>query len=151
MTTTELANLSGFTVQRIGQLVKQRILPKPVDCQFPDENAVLVALFRHCRAMQPSGARQRRELAMAKLAELKLKRERKLVIPVAHVQSLLTDITLMFRQGVLQIPLHIGSQTGSVAAQGIADRIVSDVLRELAKKIEAQADDEAVKGDDDWD
>jgi len=101
--------------------------------------------------MQPSGARQRRELAMAKLAELKLKRERKLVIPVAHVQSLLTDITLMFRQGVLQIPLHIGSQTGSVAAQGIADRIVSDVLRELAKKIEAQADDEAVKGDDDWD
>jgi phage terminase Nu1 subunit (DNA packaging protein) len=141
MTQIELANLSGFSVQRVGQLIKSRILPKPgADGEFTNRDKTITALFKHCRALQPTGAKQRLEMAQARLAELKLKRARREVVLLDRVMADWADVTLRFRQTILQIPGRIGSQTGDSAAAKIAEMIVGDALRELSREILASAD-----------
>jgi hypothetical protein len=141
MTQIELANLSGFSVQRIGQLIKSRILPKPgADGEFSNRDTTISALFKHCRALQPTGARQRLEMAQARLAELKLKRARREVVLLDRVLLDWSDVVLRVRQTILQIPGRIGSQTGDPKAAKISQMIIFDALRELSREILASAD-----------
>lgn len=140
MKTTDLSKLSGLTVRRINQLIAEKILPPTQAGIWPDDAAPLSALFYHLRNQNPSGARQRLEMAQARIAELKLKRARHEVVLLDRVMADWADVTLKFRQKILQIPGRIGSQLSDSAAAKIAEQVVADALKELSREMFASAD-----------
>jgi hypothetical protein len=140
MKTTHLAKLAGLSARRINQLIAEKILPPTVAGEWPDADAVLSAMFYHLRNQNPSGARQRLEMAQARIAELKLKRARHEVVLLDRVMADWADVTLKFRQKILQIPGRIGSQLSDSAAAKIAEQVVGDALRELSREMFVSAD-----------
>ena len=79
-------------------------------------------------------------MAQARIAELKLKRARHEVVLLDRVMADWADVTLKFRQKILQIPGRIGSQLSDSAAAKIAEQVVADALKELSREMFASAD-----------
>jgi tRNA-dihydrouridine synthase len=135
----QLAGLCNLSRRRLYQLAEEKKIPAASNGKFPMLETIR-ALFSYYQADGKNLAHQRLEMARACREELKLKKERREVVILARVMDDWADVTLRFRQKILQIPGRIGSQTGDGAAAKIADSIVGDALRELSREILASAD-----------
>jgi hypothetical protein len=135
----QLAGLCNLTRRRLYQLAEENKIPPADNGKFP-MLATITALFSYYQADGKNLAHQRLEMANAKLAELKLKRARREVVLLDRVMADWADVTLKFRQKILQIPGRIGSQLSDTAAAKIAEQVVGDALRELSRELTYSAD-----------
>lgn len=138
----QLAGLCNLTRRRIYQIAEEGKIPPADNGKFPMLETI-TALFAYYQADDKSKNRQRLEAAQAQLAELKLKREKRLVVPLVEVERTWGNIVVQLREVVLRIPHNIGSMTGNAQAQRIAENICADALRECSKRLKILADDEA--------
>ena len=143
----QLAGLCNLTRRRLYQLAEEKKIPPADNGKYPMLETI-TALFAYYQTDEKNKNRQRLEAAQAQLAELKLKREKKLVVPVADVERVATNVIVQLREVILRIPRNIGSMTGNAQAQRIAENICADALRECAKGLEKLADDEAARDDE---
>jgi hypothetical protein len=147
MKTTYLAKLTSLTVRRINQLVAEKILPATDNGSFSDDGAALSAMFEHFKSQKQSGWRLRYEAARGEREELKLKAEKRLLVPVVDVERIGANVIVQLREVILRIPHNVGSQIGDMKAQTIAEKICADALRECAKGLHKLADDEEARDD----
>lgn len=143
----QLAGLCNLTRRRLYQMAEEKKIPPADNGKFPMLETI-TALFAYYQADDKSKNRQRLEAAQAQLAELKLKREKRLVVPLVEVERTWGNVIVQLREEILRLPRTIASQTGNITAQTIAEAACADTLRECSKRIKILADDEAERDEE---
>jgi hypothetical protein len=136
---TELGEALCLSSQRINQLVKEGVLPAPIDGRYLPRDAVS-AYVRHLRQRE-AGKSQAGEAVMKmqlenQMRRIKLQRIAKELVPIAQIQKDWFECSRRVRDGFLNLPSRLSGPFASEVSQDkifeLFTREIHSVLTELA-------------------
>ena len=130
-TATELAAALLLSVQRINQLVKEGVLPAPIDGRYgPTESvAAYVGHLRQREAGKSQAGEAVRKLQLEnEMRQIKLQRIAGELVPVAQVQKDWFEVSRRVRDGLLNLPSRL---SGVFAAESNQEKIFDSFTKEI--------------------
>ena len=130
-TATELAEALCLSTQRVNQLVKEGILPIPVDGRYAPRESVS-RYVQHIRQREDSKThageavkKMQLENAMREIRLMKISGE---LVPLARVQKDLFESTRRVRDGLMNLPSRL---SGVFAAESSQQKIFDSFTKEI--------------------
>lgn len=128
---TDLAQTLILSVQRINQLVKEGIIPAPIDGRYQPRAAVS-SYVRHIRAQKSGSAKADAEVKKIQLENelraIKLQQIAKTLVPVDRVQQDFFELARRIRDAILNLPSRL---SGPFAAESSQEKIFDSLTKEL--------------------
>lgn len=136
---TDLAQTLSLSVQRINQLVKEGIIPAPIDGRYQPRDAVS-AYVRHLREQKSGSSKAGEEIKKIQLEntmrEIRLRKIAGELAPIGRVEKDFFELARRIRDALLNLPARL---SGPFSAEKNQEKIfevfteeIHQVLRELS-------------------
>ena len=130
-TATDLAQTLLLSTQRVNQLVKEGVLPAPIDGRYQPRDAVS-AYVRHLRQREAgksqAGEAARKMQLENEMRQIKLQRISGELVPVDRVQKDWFEMARRVRDGLLNLPSRL---SGVFAAESNQEKIFELFTKEI--------------------
>lgn len=130
-TATDLAEALCLSTQRINQLVKEGILPFPIDGRYAPREAVS-RYVQHIRQREESRSTAGEAVRKLRLEnavwEIKLRKIAGELVPVAQVKKDWFEVSRRVRDGLLNLPSRL---SGVFAAESSQEKIFESFTKEI--------------------